>query len=104
MPRYHHSNRSPDERSDIRVLSPTHRCAIRRARHDIPDFAEPVIGRRFAPTRWLIRATRGVGSDEKGGAGVPSGGRETGDDQRDVHAQWSGYAAVYDDAAHWPPA
>ncbi len=22
-----------------------------------PDFAEPVIGRRSAPTRWLIRAT-----------------------------------------------
>jgi len=22
----------------------------------IPDVAEPVIGRRFAPTRWLIRA------------------------------------------------
>src|ERR1700716_1828545 len=23
----------------------------------VPHFAEPVIGRRFAPTRWLMRAT-----------------------------------------------
>jgi hypothetical protein len=29
------------------------RSAIRESRFAAPDFAEPVIGRRFAPTRWL---------------------------------------------------
>jgi hypothetical protein len=40
------SKRSPDERSDIRGPTVEH-----------PHIAEPVIGRRFTPTRWLMRAT-----------------------------------------------